>query len=686
MSSTVFGTPASEAANTFVDVFRGHTKRQPDAQAVSFLKDGEYITQQLSYAELDRSARAAAVKLLQVARPGDRALLLFDSDLEFVVAFLGCLYAQIVAVPAYPPRSGHHLKRLQSIAMDSEPAVVLIAPSIRDRLGDRGRLLLQSLDGARWVVLDDDERSAEAWQPPALTGDSLAFLQYTSGSTGMPKGVMVSHGNLLHNEQMIARSFGHSAALTSVGWLPLFHDMGLIGNLLQPLFLGGRCVLMSPAAFIQKPSRWLRAIADAHSDQVSSGAPTFAYDLCVRKIADADLAGVDLGGWRVAFNGAEPVRADVIDAFCERFSRYGFRRSAMSPCYGMAEATLLVSIGERDAEPEISVLDAGALKRSQVAPAAPGRASRRLVGCGRSWMDQDVVVVDPVTCVRCPQGQIGELWVTGPSVAQGYWRRPEVSREVFHARLANDDTRDYLRTGDLGFVQDGRVFVTGRLKDLIIIRGRNHYPHDIEATAARSSPALVPDGGAAFSVDGPGGEMLVIVHEVARAHREHLDGAAVVDAIQRAVSEAHELLVHAVVLIDRSRLPRTSSGKIQRAECRAVFLAGSNAGNDTALYRWSAPVSDEAPELALSEQHGQAQTREAIQSWIVERIAARLRLAASHIDPSEPVAHYGLDSALAVSLVAELSGWLGLELDPVAFWEHPSIAQFASHVASLARA
>jgi len=675
MTTTVSGT----SANTFIDIFRGHAERQPEAPALSFLKDGEAVAQELSYGELDRRARATAVRLAQLVTPGDRALLLFDSDLEFAIAFLGCLYAQIIAVPAYPPRTGHHLKRLQAIASDSEPSVVMVASSIRDRIGDRAPLLLHSLRAAHWLVLDDDERAAEAWQPPALTRDSLAFLQYTSGSTGAPKGVMVSHGNLLHNEQLIARSFGHSASLVGVGWLPLFHDMGLIGNLLQPLFLGARFVLMSPAAFIQKPVRWLRAISDTRSDHVSSGAPTFAYDLCVRKIADADLEGVDLGGWRVAYNGAEPVRADVIDAFCERFARHGFRRSAMSPCYGMAEATLLISIGEPGGGPEIATLDAAALERSVASPAERDRASRRLVSSGRTWLDHDLVVVDPATCAPCPAGQIGELWVSGPSVAQGYWRNPEVSREVFHARLAAGGARDYLRTGDLGFVRDDQVFVTGRRKDLIIIRGRNHYPHDIEATVGHSSPALVPDGGAAFSIDGPSGEALVIVQEVSRAHRDHLDGAAVAAAIQRAVSEAHELLVHAVVLIEQTRLPRTSSGKVQRSACRAAFQAGAV----ESIYRWDAPVSDLAPELAEPRPAAQPPSSEVIQAWIVDRIAARLRLVASHIDPKEPVAHYGLDSALAVSLVAELSGWLGRKIDPVAFWEHPSIAEFASHVAAL---
>jgi acyl-CoA synthetase (AMP-forming)/AMP-acid ligase II/acyl carrier protein len=682
MTSIVSGTPANEAASSFIEIFRGHAERQPGAPAITFLKDGEYVQHQLNYGELDRRARAAAIQLSQLGKPGDRALLLFDSDLEFAVAFLGCLYAQLIAVPAYPPRSGHHLKRLQAIASDSEPSVVVVAASIRDRLGDRARLLLHSLDAAHWVVLDDDERAAAGWQPPVVTGDSLAFLQYTSGSTGMPKGVMVSHGNLLHNQQMIARSFGHSASLTGVGWLPLFHDMGLLGSLLQPLFLGARCVLMSPGAFIHKPVRWLRAISDTRSDQVSAGAPTFAYDLCVRKISDADLEGVDLGGWRVAFNGAEPVRAAVLDAFCDRFARHGFRRSAMSPCYGMAEATLLVSIGERGDGPGIAAVDSAGLEHGRALPAQPGRALRRLVSCGRTWMDQQLVVVDPVTCAPCPAGQIGELWVSGPSVAHGYWRRPDASREVFHARLAGGDTRDYLRTGDLGFVRDDQVYVTGRLKDLIIIRGRNHYPHDIETTVAHSSPVLVPDAGAAFSIEGPSGEALVVVHEVARAHKDQLDGAAVASAIQRGISEVHELAVHAVVLIEQSRLPRTSSGKLQRAECRAAFLAGAM----DALYRWDAPTSDEAPELVAPRSEDPPQTSEAIQDWIVERIAARLRLAASHIDPKEPVAHYGLDSALAVSLIAELSGWLGLEVDPVAFWEHPSIEQFASHVASLARA
>jgi len=369
---------------------------------------------------------------------------------------------------------------------------------------------------------------------------------------------MVSHGNLLHNEEMIRRAFGQSADSVIVGWLPLYHDMGLIGNVLQPLYLGARCVLQAPATFLQRPLSWLAAISRYRA--TTSGAPNFAYDLCVRKIGEEQRAGLDLASWEVAFNGAEPVRPDTLDRFAAAFAPQGFRRNAFYPCYGLAEATLFVSGGGKGAPPVV------------VAEGARG-----LVGCGRPWMDQRLAVVDPESGRLASDGQEGELWISGPSVAQGYWRQPEATERDFRARLAGDltDTGEglFLRTGDLGFLRGGELFVTGRIKDLIIIRGRNLYPQDVERTAEESHAALRPGCGAAFAVEGDGEERLVVVQEL-DPHRRDEAGAAL-EALRRAVAEEHEVMLHQAVLVRAGTIPKTSSGKIQRHAARAAFLAGT---------------------------------------------------------------------------------------------------------------
>lgn len=674
---------APTASTSLVEALRIHAEHRANSSAVVFLDDGEVIARRLTFLELDRRARAVAGHLQGIAGAGERALLLFESNADFVIAFLGCLYAQIVAVPAYPPRSNHHLKRLRALVEDSQSTLVLLAPSIQQHLGDGAAALLPSLDAARWVVIGDEPPDlADDWRPPRLAPETIAFLQYTSGSTGTPKGVMVSHGNLTHNALLIAQAFGHSDASTLLGWLPLFHDMGLIGNVLQPLFLGGSCVLMSPTAFIQKPARWLQAIARFGGPDVTSGAPNFAYDLCVRTIGDDDLQGLDLSGWQVAYNGSEPVRADVLDGFADRFARHGFRRTALYPCYGMAEATLLVSSNRRASEPVIRVVDPVALEQGRCEPASPGRPGRRLVSCGQMWAGQVALIVDPQTRIPCPDGRVGEIWISGGSIAAGYWKRPDLTGEVFHARAVGHEDRGYLRTGDLGFLDGSQLYVTGRLKDLIIIRGRNHYPQDIEATVVQCAGVLRPDGCAAFAIEKRTGDELVIVQEVARAHRDKLDGPGVVGLIRQAVSEVHEISVRAVVLIEQSQLPKTSSGKIQRSVCRDAFLHGAM----KPLYQWMAPEGAElAAPSPVPAQPPREVTAQAIQDWLIQRMTLRLGTPAGGFDPREPVAYYGMDSSLAVSLIAELGQWLALQLDPMLFWEHPSIEQFASRVASMRR-
>ncbi|NJR59422.1 MAG: fatty acyl-AMP ligase [Cyanobacteria bacterium CRU_2_1] len=560
--------------SSLVDILRYRALHQPDQLAFTFLQDGETVSLSLTYQALDLKARTIAEQLQSLNASRERALLLYPPGLEFIAAFLGCLYAGVVAVPAYPPRANQSMFRLQAIVSDAQSSVALtttpILTTIKGQLGQNPELAAM-----RWLATDNlASDHASSWQKPTVSRDTLAFLQYTSGSTGAPKGVMVSHGNLLHNERMIERAFGHTKESVIVGWLPLFHDMGLVGNVLQPLYLGIPCILMSPVAFLQKPFRWLNAISQYKA--TTSGGPNFAYDLCVRKITPEQRESLDLRNWDVAFNGAEPIRAETLEQFITTFAPCGFRREAFYPCYGMAETTLLVSGGLKT-DPPIIYSVAGALLEQNQVVAIPSdwEGARKIVGCGQTGLDQKIAIVDPESLALCPSNQVGEIWVSGSNVSQGYWNRPRETEQAFNAYLANTCEGPFLRTGDLGFVLDGELFITGRLKDVIIIRGRNHYPQDIELTVEQSHPGLQPSCGAAFTVEDNDQERLVIVQEMKRSYLRKLDVNKVVGDIRQAVAQQHDLEVYAVSLLKTGSILKTSSGKIQRQACRAGFLKGS---------------------------------------------------------------------------------------------------------------
>ena len=558
--------------SNLVELLLHRARCQPTDIAFTYLVDGENEEVHLTYRELDHQARAIGAWLESHDLVGQRALLLYPAGLEFIAAFFGCLYAGVIAVPAYPPRRNRSLGRIQAIANDAEARVALTTDLVLNRvmpLIDQTPYLKQ----LTWLsTCQVPSEMAGDWKMPDVHGDTLAFLQYTSGSTGTPKGVVLNHANLVHNSALISHSFEHTRSGAGVFWLPSYHDMGLIGGILQPLYIGRPNVLISPMSFLQKPYRWLSAITRYRGS--TSGGPNFAYDLCVRKITPEQRKTLDLSSWRVAFNGAEPVRAETLDAFAETFAPCGFRREAFYPCYGLAEATLIVSGGYVHAQSEISTFDAEALARNKVVSTesdAPG--GRKLVGCGKTLPDQRIEIVDPETRVPCPAGRIGEIWVRGPSVAQGYWGQEEATEQMFRARLADTDEGDFLRTGDLGFMENGELYVAGRLKDLLIVHGVNYYPQDIERTVQQSHPRLRLDCGAAFMVEKNNREQLVVTQEI--GHHKQSNFQEVFDAIRRAVAGEHELISSAIVLLKAGSIPKTSSGKIQRHACRDGYLAGT---------------------------------------------------------------------------------------------------------------
>ena len=539
----------------------------PDKRALVFLTDGETEEISLSFGELDYRARAIAAELQRRGLSGKRALLLYPPGLDFVAGLFGCFYAGVVAVPLYPPRRNRNVERIRSIALDAEPTAALTVHEVAGGL-DRLAQLSPELARMQWVTTDNiPDESALSWQPPSIQPDSLAILQYTSGSTGSPKGVMLSHQNVLSNCRMITEAFNIMPDDVGLSWLPAYHDMGLVGGIINPLYAGDLTILMSPMAFLHKPARWLRGISNY--GVTVSGGPNFAYDICTKKITAEEMAGLDLSCWRLAYNGAETIRASTLRRFHEKFRSIGFHMASFYPCYGMAESTLLVTGGDRNHPPVTKMFDGNHLDAGFVREASSPNDERILVGSGRPLPGEIVNVVDPRTSERLEPGRIGEIWVAGPSVGNGYFGKSELTDATFNARLANDD-RNYLRTGDLGFFADGQLFVTGRIKDLIIIRGVNHYPQDIEQTVEQADPRLRTGAAAAFSLAVDGVEELIVVSEVERLRNQ--DWQPVIQAIRRRVAEVHDVHPDGVILIRTGSIPKTSSGKIQRHACRQGFL------------------------------------------------------------------------------------------------------------------
>ena len=702
-----------------LELLRNQAANNPEGMAFEYLDEREGLSN-VTFAELDRLARVIAARLQLELRPGDRALLVYPAGIEFIAAFFGCLYAGVVAVPATYPKPKRPMPRLQRIALDCDAHIALSTAQTLTTLDPD----LLSADAAmdEWIATDElDVELAAMWQPASVADSDLAFLQYTSGSTSDPKGVMVSHGNLLNNLECIRQSFGIGEteddleSATGVFWLPAYHDMGLIGGILTPLYMGGRSVLMSPTAFLQRPMRWLQAIHDYRA--TISGAPNFAYEYCVRRTTAEERAALDLSRWRLAFCGAEPIRAETLRHFAEAFAPLGFRMDAFYPCYGLAETTLLAAGPSYDQEPRILTVNRAALAEHRVVEACgePVEMTQRLVGCGQPVSGHSIVIVRPESSTECDDDEVGEILVQGPSVTQGYWDRPEETGQLFGAHVIGREGK-FLRTGDLGFFRDGELFVTGRVKDVIIIRARNHYPQDIEQSAEEAHPAVLP--GAAFAIEANDGEEeLVVVHQLDRQFRD-ANMEDIVRAIRRAIVEQHELDPHAIVLIRQTSLPITSSGKVQRNLCREQYLAGQlkvvhwwtnpapKSSSPTAQVArvqvhaegvaWSelgpssgggqpAPTTETPLEVPLGSRPLQSveidRAAERIEIWLLEWLVARLGLDAADVSRDRPFAEFGVDSLTAVELSQELEDEFKVPLPPIVAWNYPTPAALARYLA-----
>ncbi|WP_158619966.1 non-ribosomal peptide synthetase [Corallococcus sicarius] len=701
--------PASALSfSTLVELLRVRAQTQGDRRGFTFLLDGETDEAHLTYAELDQKARAIAAALQARGAQGQRALLLYPPGLDYIAGFFGCLYAGVIAVPIYPPdpmRLARTLPRLLAISQDAQATVALTT----DFIYGMGEMLFEQAPELRelhWIATDTlDAEVAEGWRDPGVATDTRVFLQYTSGSTSSPKGVVLTHGNLLHNSKLIHSCFGHSTQSQGVIWLPPYHDMGLIGGILQPLYGGFPVTLFSPVDFLKRPMRWLEAISRYKA--TTSGGPNFAFDLCVRKSTPEERAKLDLGHWDLAFNGAEPIMPDTLRRFAEAFGPQGFRSEAIYPCYGLAEGTLIASGGDKRELPIQRTVDAGALKDNRVVAAQPThKGAQTLVGSGRNLTDQRLVIAHPETGRPLPAGQVGEIRVAGPSIAQGYWGRPEQTQATFQQPLTGtDDATTFLRTGDLGFLDGGELFVTGRLKDLIIIRGRNHYPQDIERTVESSHPAIRPGCTAAFSIEQDDEERLIVVTEVDRraVERDGVDLEALTQGIRQAVAAGHDLQAQGVVLLGPGAIPKTSSGKIQRFATRAEYTADTlEALHKSILAAPVAPVAQAPTPEAVTEapaapvgpdvslllkmlavvQEPTAR-RAMVAVFLQEQAAQVLRLPTAQVDVQKPLHAYGVDSLMAVDFKSAVDAGLGIDLPLSDVLQGVSLSKLAEAVVTL---
>ncbi len=658
--------------STLVNLLQGRAEHQPGEMLYTFLIDGEDQEVRLTYGELDRQARSIAACLRARVAPGSRALLLYQPGLEFISAFFGCLYAGLIAVPAYPPRNPRHVPRIQTIVHDAEACLCLTSSTVQAR--SRGLLgAVPGLEGLAWLATDQIPVVEDApGQAPGLSSESVAYLQYTSGSTSEPKGVMVSHANLLHNLGFLCDGRGHTKI---VSWLPLFHDMGLIYSILQGLYGGFPCILMAPASFLQRPVRWLQALSRFRAS--TAIAPNFAYELCVQKITEDEKRSLDLSCWTMALNAAEPVRGETLARFAQAFATCGFRAEFLKPAYGLAEATLGVSIHRKSGRYWVKRVDKTALSQHRISEVlSEGREAATLIGCGQGPSDQIIAIVDPETMRRCQPGVIGEIWLASPSVAQGYWKKPKETEETFRARVADTGEGPFLRTGDLGCSEDGDLFVTGRLKDMIIVRGVNHYPQDIEGTAQKAHPALQPDASAAFSVDVAGEEKLVVVAELIRHHKADLD--QVVAAVRESIAEEHGVQIDSIVLVRPLNVPKTSSGKIQRRLARQMFLE-DQFGVERA---WRSARDEDAMETpcASAAESDLGEPRPSLSAWLLSRLSHLLGIPTRQIDPRQPFSRSGLDSMGAVTLTGELERRLDRSLPPSLLFDYPSVEAVVRHL------
>ncbi|BET95949.1 AMP-binding protein [Xenorhabdus taiwanensis] len=657
-----------------------------EQRVFTFLGENQEELASLTYAQLYKQAKNLAGVLKEKGQDKDRILLLYPAGLDYVVAFYACLYAGMIAVPLYSPQNIRKIELISEIAKDSGARLALSTQKYLDKVSSMSDSVLNELE---WLATDRQVDTSTNWQDPIVKGADVAYLQYTSGSTSLPKGVVLTHETTLFHSEELSHHWHTTQESVLVSWLPHFHDLGQVFSILQPVYKGFHSVLMSPTTFIKQPYIWLKAISDYRATH--SCGPDFAYSHSVKNVSKAQLSTLNLSSWLVAINAAEPVRANTIRAFYDHFAEAGLRESTQCPSYGLAESTLVMVSDAVNEKPYFLVCNAAKLRKNQIEIEIESSSSQILVSNGKTELDTQVKIVDIDNYHALEESQIGEIWLSGKSIAAGYWQNPEATEETFKAKLSQSiENREYLRTGDLGFIYEGNLYITGRLKDLIVIRGTNHYPQDIEQTVELSHGLIRNGYCAAFSVENEDIEQLVVVAERNRYYVGEIDYDEVFDKVKKTISARHNLDVSYILIVSPGSITKTTSGKIQRRKCKTEFL--NSTLKTVAKYQNKSIDKSQEDEVSnskisnLTPQKNNLETvlKHSIEAFICSWIANRINISVAQIELRKSFFDYGLNSMDTFSFHSDLEAWLQKPVAEELVWESHSIESLINALASLA--
>ncbi|RXJ81155.1 AMP-binding protein [Arcobacter sp. F2176] len=674
-------------------VLEYYALKYPEKVAIRFLARGEDETDSITYLQLKQQSHAIATQLLTQYKRGDTALLIFDASIDVIVAFWGCVYAGIIAVPIPIPNGNKGMDNVAHIVEDAEISLIISHTSVESRLSKKFKENIQ-LKRLNWLIVNKKNFKENIFlDKEVFSSNQLLLLQYTSGSTNKPKGVKVSHQNMIAHQEGLKEAFYSDEKSVVVSWLPYYHDMGLIGKIIHATFCGATLILMPPIAFVQNPFRWLQAISKYQG--TNSAAPNFAYEDCLRNITNEQLSQLNLSSWKVAWNAAEPIHANTVVNFCNRFSQCGFNPQSLTTAYGMAESTLAISVADIKSKLKLLAIDENEFKQGNIKVIKElfidsnleeiSQYKKVVVDCGNCISNHQIKIVDPKNRLLCSDYKIGEVWFSGKSVANGYWKKETLSQSTFFATIQNSNNSEtYLRTEDMGFMDKNKnLFIVGRHKDMIIIHGENYAPQDLEFSIFNSHEAFVESGCSAFSVMSQGKEKVVIVQEIKRTQRKKVDFEKLLSHVKNILSQEYQLQLFALVFIHQANLPKTTSGKVQRKLCKHLFINEEF----SPLYSWVPQQLDEQQLLneKVSEQNLHIESSsnqlsyEKLIHWLEEWIQKTIP-AIDSFEKSSNFSSYGMDSKTTALMAYDLESYIGYELDPTLCWNYPNPDTLINHL------